>query len=452
MSIATMCSHCETKFSLSDGLLGKRVRCKKCNAIFEVVESVVDAESAPTGMRSGSAPPRTSRPEAAARPNVRREDFDFEKERSRRRESSSGPGAGLIIGLSVGGGLLLLAIIGAVVWAFLPASPEPAPTMPPPVAANNPVDLPFQNLPRDLPNLPRDIPNVPNPLANLNPPGDGLPANADPITRAVAGLESDDVFTQSNAAKTLERTKVEEGRRAEVVEALKGVIDNRRPLIPRREAVRPLAAWGTKADTPYLVRLLDDDEVVDEVLIVLGKLKDASAAQAIVEKLPQHRNQASQALKDIGSVAEAAVVPLLNNPDNGVRIEACKILKWIHPTAISEQALVQAAEDDDQGVAQAARAALPANLRPPVYGPRQIIKICVVNGGQFPQLWPQIEAKFKALADSPKPKCKVSTSGDCKWVELTPINSDANTFARKINFGAVTAVHPDQRLIYVELR
>jgi predicted Zn finger-like uncharacterized protein len=447
MSIATMCPHCETKFSLSDGLLGKRVRCKKCNAIFEVVESVVDAESAPTGMRSGSAPPRTSRPEAAARPKVRRDRFEEEEdERFRRRESSSRPNKGVIIGLSVGGGLLLLAIIGGVVWACLPAKDEP------PVADNHLVTPanPFRQ-PLDIPQLPQRFPDI-RPV----PPQDDIPVNADPITRAVAGLKSDDFFNQSNAAKTLERTKVEEGRRAEVVEALKGVIDNRRPGIPRREAVRPLAPWGTKADTPYLVRLLDDDDhgVVEETLIVLGKFKDGSAAQAIAEKFPQFhfRRQAGQALKDIGPAAEEAVVPLLNNPDHGVRVEACKILKAIGTTAISQPTLVQLAEGDDRNLAQEARNALPAHLRPPVYTDRQTIKVCVVNGARFPQLWPQVEARFKALADSPTPKCKVSTSGDTMTIELAPVNSNANTFARKINFARVTAVHPDQRLIYAELR
>jgi predicted Zn finger-like uncharacterized protein len=424
MSVATMCPHCETKFSLSDGLLGKKVRCKKCNAIFEVVESVVEAESAPAGLRSEPAPPRPARPAPAPRPKVRRDIFEEEDdERFRRRESSSGPNTGLIIGLSVGGVLLLLAIIGTVVWAFLPAKSEP-------VADNHLVTPPnpFRQ-PVDLPQVPQGIPNF-GPL----PPQNDVPVNADPITRAVAQLKSDDIFAQSRAAQELARTKVEEGRRAEVVQALKGVIDNRRPLIPRREAVRPLAAWGTKADTPYLVRLLDDDEhgVVEETFIVLGKFKDASAAQAIAEKFPQFhfRRQAGQALKDIGPAAEAAVVPLLNNPDHFVRIEACRILKAIGTTAISQPTLVQLAEGEDQGLAQEARNALPANLRPPVYTDRQWIKLVIHV--ENPQAWPAIEARLKALADSPKPQTKLLTSGAYQHFQMAPVNCDAQTFARKV--------------------
>jgi hypothetical protein len=46
----------------------------------------------------------------------------------------------------------------------------------------------------------------------------------------------------------------------------------------------------------------------------------------------------------------------------------------------------------------------------------------------------------------------VNTSGECKWVELAPVKSDAETFARTINFARVTAVHNNPRLIYVELQ
>ena len=234
--------------------------------------------------------------------------------------------------------------------------------------------------------------------------------------------------------------------------ALKGVIDNRRPLIPRTEAVKGLAAWATRADTAYLIGLLDDNEggVVQESIFALGKLKDPAAAEALASKLQNYRGPASQALKDIGPGAEAAVGAQLDNPDTGVRIEACKILKKIG-TPASHEALLQATEDEDQGVATEARDALPANLAPALFGDRVKIKICVTNGARFPQIWPMVEQRFKALADSPKPKCKVNTSGDCMWVELSPVKTDATTFSRKIKFARVTAVHNDPRIIYVEL-
>jgi serine/threonine protein kinase len=66
------------------------------------------------------------------------------------------------------------------------------------------------------------------------------------------------------------------------------------------------------------------------------------------------------------------------------------------------------------------------------------------------QAWPAIEAKIKALADSPKVRCEARRSGEYMWVTLRPVNVDPHTFARKINFGKIVAIHTDQRLIYVE--
>jgi hypothetical protein len=68
------------------------------------------------------------------------------------------------------------------------------------------------------------------------------------------------------------------------------------------------------------------------------------------------------------------------------------------------------------------------------------------------QRWPAIEARIKALADSPEPQCKWFRSGDYMWVDLSPVKIDPGAFARKINFGKLIAVYPDQRLIYVDSR
>jgi predicted Zn finger-like uncharacterized protein len=437
MAISTMCPHCESRFTLSDGMRGKQVRCKKCNGVFAVEETVLDAQDATAAVSSGPVPFRGPRAEKApdlrARPRRREE----EEDRFRDRRSSGGSNVGLVVGLSVGGGVLLLLLIGLGLFFVFRPREDPSP----PPMADNPLGFPFANLPQGFPDM-RQLPRQ----------GADLPANADPITVAVSKLKSDDVFSQSDAAKWLEKEKVNEARRGEVVAALKGVIENRRPLIPRTDAVKALATWATRDDTPYFIALLDDNDngVKEETLYGLAKLKDPRAAEAIVAVYPHHRDPAREALRAIGPGAEAAVRTLLNSQDNGIRIEACKLLKLIG-TPASHQALLEAAEDTDNGVAEAARNALPADKRPAVYGPQLMIKVCVVNAGQFPQLWPEVEEKFKALADSARPKCKVNTSGDCKWVELSPVKCDAETFGRKINFARVTAVHKDQRLLYVEL-
>jgi hypothetical protein len=45
--------------------------------------------------------------------------------------------------------------------------------------------------------------------------------------------------------------------------------------------------------------------------------------------------------------------------------------------------------------------------------------------------------------------CKSYRQQEYIWVTLGPVK-DPEAFARKINFGKVTAAHPERRLIYVE--
>jgi hypothetical protein len=343
---------------------------------------------------------------------------------------------GLIVALSVGGGLLLLGLVVALALLLAwPAGDEPEP-----FAWHTPVN--------PVPVVPPVL--QPPPLPDFGPPP-AVPVDADPIARAVADLRSDDVFRQADAARALQRTPVNPRRQPEVIAALKGVVENRRPLVPRQEAARTLGVWGTRADVPYLLGLLDDsDHGVQAVAIVgLGRLKDARAADLLALRLKNggQRAVASQALKELGPAAEAAVRQQLDSPDNPVRVEACKILKVIG-TRASYPALVRAARDPDHGVADAAREALPPALRPPVYGSRQTITLNVHVANI--QAWPALEAKIKALADDPDLVYSVHTSGDYKWVKLAPVNCDAETFARRINFGRIVAVHNDQRLIYVD--
>jgi HEAT repeat protein len=103
---------------------------------------------------------------------------------------------------------------------------------------------------------------------------------------------------------------------------------------PRIQGIRALAVWGTAAEVPYLLRLLDDaDRGVQEAAIVaLGKLKDARAADMLAARLnTAQRAVAGEALKEIGPAAESAVREQLHSADNGARIEAIKILKVIRP-------------------------------------------------------------------------------------------------------------------------
>jgi HEAT repeats len=355
-----------------------------------------------------------------------------------------------IFGALGGFSLLLIALVTTlVVW-------RPWRTEEPPAAAQAPAaEVNPQNERQAINNIFNQV------QARISRPAELPPGNrpveaaraqpfADPISRALAQLSSDDLSNQRTACKSLAAMKVDGQRQAEVVQAVKKMIGARPPLGPRAQGVGVLAVWGTAADVPYLLRLLDDrdGEVEEAAIVALGKMKDPSAADILALRLysPQ-RAATSEALKDMGPAAESAVRQQLTSTDNNVRIEAIKVLKVIG-TVASQQDLIELAGDEDPGVAQAAREALPANLRPAVWGPQQTITLNVHVANQ--QAWPAIEAQIRALADSPDPKCKWDRSGEYMLVTLSPVKVDPGTFARKINFGKIVAVHTDQRLIYVE--
>jgi hypothetical protein len=92
--------------------------------------------------------------------------------------------------------------------------------------------------------------------------------------------------------------------------------------------------------------------------------------------------------------------------------------------------------------------------RPPVeraavYGPKQMLTLNIHIRNL--QAWPDIQARLKALLDSPKGQVKLNTiSGDYYWVSVAPVNGEPDAFARKVNFAKVVAVHMAQRLIYLD--
>jgi hypothetical protein len=287
-----------------------------------------------------------------------------------------------------------------------------------------------------------------------NPPAGNAPGwprdIADPISRAIAQLSSDDWSSQEAACKLLAGMKVDGQRQAEVLLAVKKMINARVRFSPRAQAVRVLTVWGTTEEVPYLLRLLDDTDygVQEAVIVALGKMKDIRAADMLALRLNSaQRGIAGEALKEIGPAAEGIVREQLKSTDRNARIEAIKVLKVIGSSA-SQKDLIELANDSDQDVAVAAREALSPKLRPPLAGPKQTITINIHVADY--NAWPDIEARVKALADSPMPMCKANRSGEYMWVTLSPVEGEPEKIARKIDFGKIISVYTDRRLIYVE--
>jgi len=462
MGLSVSCPQCNSQLNLDPALAGERVRCPRCHA-------VVDVPAAGRGVESGI---RDDSPQMKSRGLSRRVAEENELPAGRRVADEDGPDSyrrrelskplpvgWLIGGIGAGVGVVVLAIVLVLVFVR-----EAQP--PPPPAAVFQVKGPGMNIQMEIPQdfakqmqevqqqmlqgMPQNVPPIVIPPIEFNP-AQAEPDDPDPINRALKKLGSENASFQRNGARELENLEPVEKRRVEVIQALKKVANSPDLFAPRGEAVKAIVRWGSKDEVPFFLELIDhnDHNVRQAVLVAMGQWKDPRAADPVAQRLVngQDRPWASKALKEIGPAAEKPVIELLQHEDAGVRAEACRVLKVIGGKE-GQAALVKATDDVDKGVIQAAREALPPELRPPVYGPNQFMQLNVQVRNA--QAWPDIEAKLRKLADAPKAVVKVRTSGDYKWVDIAPVNCDAETFARRINFAKVGAVYNDRRLIYVD--
>jgi hypothetical protein len=208
--------------------------------------------------------------------------------------------------------------------------------------------------------FPATVPWLALALGSRNDPARVL-SEAD-IDKALADLQSPDVFTVSSTAGQLARAFPWTRRTAEIRRALEAHLASLHP--PVRETVpRALAVWGADTSVPGLIQLLNDPFPTTRVGVMdaLAAIKDERGALAVAQRLPSFPDQgkARQTLEAMGPVAEKAVLPFLANPDQRVRLDACHILAAIG-TSQSIADLQLAAGDNDQAVAQAAQQALKA--------------------------------------------------------------------------------------------
>jgi hypothetical protein len=460
MALSVTCPQCGSMLNLDPALAGERVRCPHCHAVVDVPASGQRVESA-----IRDEPPQMKNPRGVSRrvadedaPAPRRAADGDDPDSFRRRDVSKPLPVGWIVGgIGAGVGVVVLAIV--LVLIFVREEPPPPAffQVQGPGGMNIKMELP-QDFAKQMQEaqqqfqqgMPQNVPPIVIPPIEFNP-AQAEPEDPDPINRALKKLRSDNIFAQRDGAKELLNLEPVEKRRKEVVQTLKQAAAAPGNAPFRGEAVKAIGRWGTKDEAPFLLDLIDhnDHNVRQAVLVILGQWKEARGADPVAQRLvdSQDRPWASQALKEIGPAAEKPVIELLQHKDRGVRIEACKVLKVIAGKE-GQAALVKALDDVDDQVVQAARTALPPELRPPVYGPNQFMQLNVhVRNAKA---WPDIEAKLRKLADAPKAVLKVKTSGDYKWVDLAPVNCDAETFARRITFAKVGAVYNDRRLIYVD--
>ena len=132
MAIKIKCRKCEAKFSVKDAAAGRRVKCRECGAAIKVPVPKTDEEellnlnidAAAYGDEASGDDPYGDDASTGTQPLPRRR---REKSGSKRAaasggKKSSGSNRGLIIGLSAGGGLLVIALLALAFW---PEKPGP---------------------------------------------------------------------------------------------------------------------------------------------------------------------------------------------------------------------------------------------------------------------------------------------------------------------------------------
>jgi len=156
--------------------------------------------------------------------------------------------------------------------------------------------------------------------------------------QAVADLKSGDSKVARQACDYIATTPVNEARRAEISKALETPLADGTDAETRKAAAVALKTWGTKDNVPALIAELDNKsdpfhKTTQACMEALGKLKDERGAVAVAARLPDpgftvSRDAVVQALRDMGPVAEKAVAAYVTHPDQGVRAEAEKLLKF----------------------------------------------------------------------------------------------------------------------------
>jgi predicted Zn finger-like uncharacterized protein len=210
-----------------------------------------------------------------------------------------------------------------------------------------------------VPRLPAEQSQTPdiNPsprAANRDPE---IPADADAVTRSLIQLKADASHTKKDGLNRLMRTQPDE-RLAEVVQAILPLLEDDDGFLVS-DAVKTLVIWRSPEVVPALAKLTNDNRfnVRHEAIKALGKIKDPRGVEPVVQRIKEDGFQAEDALKEMGSIAEAALIERLTNPDSGVRRRVCEILKEIGGKQ-ALMAMTALPADPDLGVRMAAKDAM----------------------------------------------------------------------------------------------
>jgi hypothetical protein len=212
----------------------------------------------------------------------------------------------------------------------------------------------------NVPRLPAESPRPglnPSPVASNSAPQ--FPAGADDVEKSLIQLKSSDVQWQKEGAQRLGRM-FPDHRLDQVVAALLPLLAGNDDFLVI-DVIKTLAVWRSPEAVPALIERVSDSRVFvrHEAIKALAKSKDERAVEPILARIKEDGFQVADALKEMGAVAEPALIERLTNPDPDVRRQTCRILSEIGGTE-TLKAMQALPADPDHSVRFAASEAMKA--------------------------------------------------------------------------------------------
>ena len=153
-----------------------------------------------------------------------------------------------------------------------------------------------------------------------------IPAAADAITKSLIQLKSHNKQLQKEALQRLRRTTPSQ-RQEEVADLLIPLLDDDDTFLVD-EVLQAMDTWQSPKAVPALIHRIKDDRVFvrRRAIKTLGRYKDPSTIEPIAERLKDDKHEAKDALIEMGSMVEPAMIERLRHHDRWVRSSACGIL------------------------------------------------------------------------------------------------------------------------------
>jgi hypothetical protein len=199
-----------------------------------------------------------------------------------------------------------------------------------------------------------------NPIAPPRPEAPGAPnANADPISTALADLQSNNFVQKRAALQTLAQAHREPGR-SDITRGIETVVLSEDGGV-REDAAKALANWADDQTVLKLIPWLDENSPrprVETAMTVLAATKDKRAVFPIIRWVIKEPEKVVAALSAMGPVAEDEVVKILKEKDPIARKSAARILQEIGGQKSLLGLQRAAADPRDVSAAAAAKLAL----------------------------------------------------------------------------------------------